>query len=122
MLSSLLQDQLITVDVGIFTPVISAVIAGYAALGGLLVWQLRRQATQTETLTKDFIGALQTTIIENNKTNAMMVERMTELVTTVREMAAVNRDEHRSLLMSQAEQHRALLQAIGQANLRGQAA
>lgn len=118
MLSNSILAQSITLDVGLFTPIISAVIAGYAALGGLLVWQLRRQATQTETLTKDFIAALQNTIIENNKTNAMMVERMTELVTTVREMAAVNRDEHRSLIMSQAEQHRALLDAIGKANLR----
>jgi hypothetical protein len=74
---------------------------------------LKTMSAQLERTNTQFISALQTTVTESNKTSVLMVERLTETVTTLREMAANNRNEHQSLSVAMAEQNRAILDALG---------
>lgn len=105
--------ETVSIDAGTLTPIVLAVISGYGALGGVVIWLLKTMSAQLDRTNTQFIGALQTTVAESNKSSVMMVERLTETVTTLREMAATNRTEHQALSTSMAEQNRAMLDALG---------
>lgn len=113
MLASVLEQGYVTMDASLVAPIITAVIAGYAALGGVLIWMLKTTSAQLDRTNLQFIAALQSTVIESNKNSTITVERLTEVVTTIREMAATNREEHRTMQSNMIEQNRALLDAMG---------
>jgi hypothetical protein len=113
MLAAVLVENYIAIDTSIILPIVSAVLAGYAALGGTLIWSLKTTTTQLDKANTQYINALQSTVAESNKTQVMMVERLTETLTTIREMAATNRSEHSTMSSTMMEQNRAILDALG---------
>lgn len=87
------------------TQLLLGLLAMLSSFGGVLVWLVKRFFEKDERQTDRFLNTMDTIVSKNTESQQQMAATvsevrngMTELSTTVREMIAANREEHRAMM------------------------
>lgn len=87
------------------TEVVTAIVGIAVSFAGVMVWLIKRQDHQIESLTNRFVTALETVVKESTTAQLSVAHTLSELTTLQREDRAHNREEHRAILDALGKVH-----------------